>query len=161
MASTSWPTRNKKRPDGRVPEAGAVSKPGKQLRLSYRIGRFVKPLPWGTFFSGNTDAPRFAGSIPIGLRRQAGFQATMRNGHVTPAAESAAYAYLEHVSGDISKWPRHAMKRVEFDPQRSREMRNSCPLNLSVTRMVSLERVTLLYVGPLKATCSQRKSRST
>ena len=32
------------------------------------------------------------------------------------------------------------------------EMRNFCPINLSVTRMMSPTRVTLLYMGPLKAT---------
>ena len=52
------------------------------------------------------------------------------------------------------------MNRVEFDPQCSREMRNSCPINLSVTRMVSPARVTLLYMGPLKATTRPLESRS-
>ena len=120
----------------------------------------MKLLPRGSFFSGNTNAPWLAGSIPIGLRRQAGFQPTMRIGHVPPAAESAAYAYVEHVSGDNSKWPRPVMNRVEFDRQVFPEMRNSCPLNLSVTRMVSPARVTLLYVGSLTATTRPLESRS-
>src|SRR5271157_3399762 len=64
------------------------------------------------------------------------------------------------VSSDDAKWPGPVMNRVEFDHQFAPEMRNSCPLNLSVTRMVSPARVTLLYVGPLKATTRPLESRS-
>jgi hypothetical protein len=71
-------------PDTLAAEVGAASWRGTQLNLSYRITRQVKPLPCGSFFSGNIDTPWFAGSIPISLRRQAGFPATIRNGQVPP-----------------------------------------------------------------------------
>jgi hypothetical protein len=124
-------------PDSLAPEVGAASWPGTQLNII---------LP--NHALSETTALRL-----VLLRK--------RQDPLVRRLDTRRVSQAGGVSSHHSTWPRPATNRVEFDHQCSLEMRNSCPLNLSVTRMVSPARVKLLYEGTLKATTRPLESRST